>query len=112
MSLGGWVGVLSPITTRIRKHITGGGWNDSVVPEIFSCDSKSKTPNQCTGSNTIDACFAVSSSLFLSRHFPQRKQNLDLIVFNTYIYTYICMYVCMYVYSRLLVRCPSLLQSR
>ena len=26
-----------PLTTRIRKHIQHGGWNDSVVPQIYAC---------------------------------------------------------------------------
>jgi|EP00945_MAST-04E_sp_MAST-4E-sp1_P006781 hypothetical protein len=36
-----------PRTTRIRKHITGGGWNDSVAPEIYNCTPPTAGQTRC-----------------------------------------------------------------
>eukprot|EP00462_Mataza_sp_D1_P024841 CAMPEP_0175128078 /NCGR_PEP_ID=MMETSP0087-20121206/4735_1 /TAXON_ID=136419 /ORGANISM="Unknown Unknown, Strain D1" /LENGTH=719 /DNA_ID=CAMNT_0016410113 /DNA_START=120 /DNA_END=2279 /DNA_ORIENTATION=+ len=52
-----------PLTTRIRKHITGGGWNDSYVPQIFSCHKK---PQGCQhGVDTMKNCFTAAQELGL-----------------------------------------------
>jgi len=46
-----------PLTTRIRKHITGGGWNDTVLPQVFACDGKAEG---CTHRlTTAQACFGA-----------------------------------------------------
>eukprot|EP00039_Didymoeca_costata_P019055 m.336065 g.336065 ORF g.336065 m.336065 type:complete len:758 (-) comp17746_c0_seq1:59-2332(-) len=53
-----------PLTTRIRKHITGGGWNDSVTTQILDCSASNA---QCSGSlsnyTTAEECFTAARTL-------------------------------------------------
>ena len=47
-----------PLTTRIRKKFTGGGWNDSVVATLSPCSSKKKEENILTS----ELCFAAAAA--------------------------------------------------
>lgn len=52
-----------PLTTRIRKQLTGGGWNDSFAANI-AC---SQTANTCPQRlSTPEACFAGAKQLSIS----------------------------------------------
>ena len=66
-----------PRTTRIRKHITGGGWSDSVATQIYECGSKvpsgsSRRQTRCTFSlDNATECFKQAKQLRSLQGFKQ-----------------------------------------
>ena len=46
-----------PLTSRVRKHLTGGGWNDSVATNIACSQQPEVCPEKLT---TAEACFEAA----------------------------------------------------
>eukprot|EP00658_Telonema_sp_P-2_P022442 TRINITY_DN18969_c0_g1_i6.p1 TRINITY_DN18969_c0_g1~~TRINITY_DN18969_c0_g1_i6.p1 ORF type:complete len:756 (-),score=152.50 TRINITY_DN18969_c0_g1_i6:372-2639(-) len=52
-----------PLTSRIRKQISGGGWNDSYAAELYECTKPQRCPHPV---QTAERCFATGSQLGLT----------------------------------------------
>jgi len=50
-----------PLTTRIRKKFTGGGWNDSVVAHVSPCNRSDDGTNPIASS---EACFSKVQQMY------------------------------------------------
>ena len=57
-----------PLTTRLRKHITGGGWNDSVAAQLSPC---------AHGVATARACFSSAERIGLAGRTVSTGQGAD-----------------------------------
>ena len=52
-----------PLTTRIKKHIAGGGtgWNDSTAAQVFGCKPQQRACAPGSAIASAQACFAARS---------------------------------------------------
>ena len=56
-----YAGILEcPLTTRIKKHLTGGGWNDSFTANIAGGQQGPACPKTL---DTAEACFAAAKTI-------------------------------------------------
>eukprot|EP00666_Eupelagonemidae_sp_cell4sb_P017785 gene17785-biopygen2808 len=60
-----------PLTTRIRKHLTGGGWNDSFATNI-ACNQKAPICPKTL--DTAELCFMAAKNIGISPS-TQRQAN-------------------------------------